>query len=95
MYQEQIYKNSKHGEQTAEKAFADYLTAIDTQDFQFWDFEPEFLYDLLSKFWFAAWHFNLLSWDLKDKANAIKQCGEKIPFEKDIRHSCFSYFVLD
>ena len=54
MHQEQANKNSKRGERSAEKAFVDYLKAVDAQDFQFWDFEAEFLDGLLSKFWFAV-----------------------------------------
>ena len=47
-------KNSKRSEKQAEVAFTQYLEAIDAQDFCFWDFEPEFLDDLLAKFWHAV-----------------------------------------
>ena len=51
---EQANKNSKRGEKLAEKAFTDYLQAMDLEEFTFWDFDSMHLDNLLSKFWFAV-----------------------------------------
>ena len=51
---EQANKHSKRGERLAEKAFTDYLEAMELEDFTFWEFAIDHLDSLLSKFWFAV-----------------------------------------
>ena len=51
---EQQNKHTKWAEAQAEVSFTDYLKTLDLEDFQFWDFEVEFLDDILSKYWFAV-----------------------------------------
>ena len=47
-------KDTKRAERAAEKAFNDYLVSIEAEDFEFWNFEVDFLDNLLCKFWFAV-----------------------------------------
>ena len=55
MSKNSMNKNTKKSERLAEKAFRQYLDSQDITETDFWDFTPECLNPVLSKFCFAVW----------------------------------------